>query len=54
LSTGEVKTGSPDSDSIVALDQLERDRARMSRDRRHDGRFFTGVRFGSLATGSSQ
>ena len=39
-----MKTGSPDSDSIAPLDHLECDRARLRRDRRSDGRFFTGVR----------
>jgi AraC family transcriptional regulator of adaptative response / DNA-3-methyladenine glycosylase II len=44
-----MKTGSPDSDSIVMLDivmldQAECERARTRRDRRYDGRFFSGVR----------
>jgi AraC family transcriptional regulator of adaptative response/methylated-DNA-[protein]-cysteine methyltransferase len=39
-----MKTGSPNSDSIVALNQLECERARVGRDRHYDGRFFTGVR----------
>jgi AraC family transcriptional regulator of adaptative response/methylated-DNA-[protein]-cysteine methyltransferase len=39
-----MKTGSPDSDSIAALDPVECERARVKRDRRYDGRFFTGVR----------
>lgn len=39
-----MKTGSPDSDSIVGLDVRECERARVRRDRRYDGRFFTGVR----------
>lgn len=38
-----MKRGSPDSDSVV-LDHEECDRARLRRDRRYDGRFFTGVR----------
>jgi len=44
-----MKIGSPESDSIVmttiaALDRDECERARVSRDRRYDGRFFSGVR----------
>src|SRR5262245_33808436 len=39
-----MKTGSPESDSIVMLDAEECERARMRRDRRYDGRFFSGVR----------
>jgi AraC family transcriptional regulator of adaptative response / DNA-3-methyladenine glycosylase II len=39
-----MKTGSPDSDSIAALDPRECERARVRRDRRYDGRFFSGVR----------
>jgi AraC family transcriptional regulator of adaptative response / DNA-3-methyladenine glycosylase II len=39
-----MKAGSPDSDSIVGLDPHECERARVRRDRRYDGRFFTGVR----------
>jgi AraC family transcriptional regulator of adaptative response / DNA-3-methyladenine glycosylase II len=39
-----MKTGSPDSDSIAMLDHRECERARSRRDRRYDGRFFTGVR----------
>jgi AraC family transcriptional regulator of adaptative response/methylated-DNA-[protein]-cysteine methyltransferase len=44
-----MKIRSPDSDSVVvppvgALDHDECDRARLRRDRRYDGRFFTGVR----------
>jgi len=39
-----VKSGSPDSDSILALNHRECERARSRRDRRYDGRFFTGVR----------
>jgi len=39
-----MKTGSPDSDSIATLDDRECERARSRRDRRYDGRFFTGVR----------
>jgi AraC family transcriptional regulator of adaptative response/methylated-DNA-[protein]-cysteine methyltransferase len=39
-----MKTGSPDSDSIVSLDPRECERARVTRDRRYDGRFFSGVR----------
>lgn len=38
-----MKTGSPDSDSILPLDNRECERARSRRDRRYDGRFFTGV-----------
>jgi AraC family transcriptional regulator of adaptative response/methylated-DNA-[protein]-cysteine methyltransferase len=38
-----MKDGSPDSDSI-ALDVRECERARVRRDRRYDGRFFSGVR----------
>src|SRR5258707_13533467 len=39
-----MKTGSPDSDSIAMLDAEECERARVRRDRRYDGRFFSGVR----------
>jgi len=44
-----MKTGSPESDSIVrdrriGLDVAECERARVRRDRRYDGRFFSGVR----------
>lgn len=39
-----MKSGSPDSDSVVLLDPDECDRARLRRDRSYDGRFFTGVR----------
>lgn len=44
-----MKSDSPQSDSIVALDPvtldpLECERARVGRDRRYDGLFFTGVR----------
>ena len=40
-----MKPRSPDSDSVVAmLDREECDRARLARDRRYDGHFFTGVR----------
>lgn len=39
-----MKTGSPESDSIVQLDAAECERARVRRDRRYDGRFFSGVR----------
>lgn len=39
-----METGSPDSDSIAMLDHRECERARSRRDRRYDGRFFTGVR----------
>jgi AraC family transcriptional regulator, regulatory protein of adaptative response / methylated-DNA-[protein]-cysteine methyltransferase len=39
-----MKTGSPDSDSIAMLNHRECERARSRRDRRYDGRFFTGVR----------
>jgi len=44
-----MKTGSPESDSIAmpfsaTLDRDECERARVSRDRRYDGRFFSGVR----------
>lgn len=39
-----MKSGSPDSDSIAPLDERECERARSRRDRRYDGRFFTGVR----------
>lgn len=39
-----MKMGSPDSDSIAMLDHRECERARSRRDRRYDGRFFTGVR----------
>jgi AraC family transcriptional regulator of adaptative response / DNA-3-methyladenine glycosylase II len=39
-----MKPRSPDSDSVVGtLDREECDRARLNRDRRYDGRFFTGV-----------
>jgi AraC family transcriptional regulator, regulatory protein of adaptative response / methylated-DNA-[protein]-cysteine methyltransferase len=38
-----MKSGSPDSDSI-GLDVRECERARVRRDRRYDGRFFSGVR----------
>ena len=39
-----MKSGAPESDSIVMLDPLECERARVRRDRRYDGRFFSGVR----------
>jgi len=40
-----MKPRSPESDSVVGmLDHEECDRARLRRDRRYDGRFFTGVR----------
>ena len=44
-----MKAGSPESDSIVTpiiatLDHDECERARVRRDRRYDGRFFSGVR----------
>src|SRR5258706_140759 len=39
-----MKTGSPDSDSIAMLDAEECERARVRRDRRYDGRLFSGVR----------
>jgi AraC family transcriptional regulator of adaptative response/methylated-DNA-[protein]-cysteine methyltransferase len=44
-----MKTGSPESDSIAmpliaTLDRDECERARVGRDRRYDGRFFSGVR----------
>lgn len=44
-----MKTGSPESDSVVrdrlmGLDVAECERARVRRDRRYDGRFFSGVR----------
>jgi AraC family transcriptional regulator of adaptative response / DNA-3-methyladenine glycosylase II len=39
-----MRTGSPDSDSIAGLDVHECERARVRRDRRYDGRFFSGVR----------
>jgi len=39
-----MKAGSPESDSIVMLDHDECERARVKRDRRYDGRFFSGVR----------
>jgi AraC family transcriptional regulator of adaptative response / DNA-3-methyladenine glycosylase II len=39
-----MRRGSPDSDSIAQLDVSECERARVQRDRRHDGRFFSGVR----------
>jgi AraC family transcriptional regulator of adaptative response / DNA-3-methyladenine glycosylase II len=44
-----MKAGSPESDSIAmpliaTLDRDECERARVSRDRRYDGRFFSGVR----------
>src|SRR3981081_720892 len=39
-----MKAGSPESDSIVMLDHDRCERARMRRDRRYDGRFFSGVR----------
>ncbi|MFZ5781282.1 MAG: Ada metal-binding domain-containing protein [Pseudomonadota bacterium] len=39
------KPGSPESDSIaLPLDPAECERARVRRDRRYDGRFFSGVR----------
>lgn len=39
-----MRSGSPDSDSIARLDPRECERARVRRDRRYDGRFFSGVR----------
>jgi AraC family transcriptional regulator of adaptative response / DNA-3-methyladenine glycosylase II len=39
-----MKRGSPDSDSIAGLDPRQCERARVRRDRRYDGRFFSGVR----------
>jgi AraC family transcriptional regulator of adaptative response / DNA-3-methyladenine glycosylase II len=39
-----MKTGSPESDSIAMLNRDECERARVRRDRRYDGRFFSGVR----------
>ena len=39
-----MKSGSPESDSVVMLDSEECERARVRRDRRYDGRFFSGVR----------
>jgi AraC family transcriptional regulator of adaptative response/methylated-DNA-[protein]-cysteine methyltransferase len=44
-----MKAGSPESDAIAmpfiaTLDRDECERARVSRDRRYDGRFFSGVR----------
>jgi AraC family transcriptional regulator of adaptative response / DNA-3-methyladenine glycosylase II len=39
-----MKNGSPDSDSIAGLDARDCERARVRRDRRYDGRFFSGVR----------
>jgi AraC family transcriptional regulator of adaptative response / DNA-3-methyladenine glycosylase II len=39
-----MKRGSPDSDSIAGLDSRQCERARVRRDRRYDGRFFSGVR----------
>jgi AraC family transcriptional regulator of adaptative response/methylated-DNA-[protein]-cysteine methyltransferase len=39
-----MKIGWPDSDSIAGLDPSACERARVRRDRRYDGRFFSGVR----------
>ena len=39
-----AQNGSPESDSIAMLDIEECERARVRRDRRYDGRFFSGVR----------
>lgn len=39
-----MKTGWPESNSITELQHHRWDRARLQRDRRFDGRFFTGVR----------
>jgi AraC family transcriptional regulator of adaptative response/methylated-DNA-[protein]-cysteine methyltransferase len=39
-----MKRGSPDSDSIAGLDVRQCERARVQRDHRYDGRFFSGVR----------
>ena len=39
-----MRSGSPESDSIATLDPEECERARVRRDRRYDGRFFSGVR----------
>src|ERR1700754_5302642 len=39
-----MKDGSPESDSIAMFDPEECERARVRRDRRYDGRFFSGVR----------
>lgn len=39
-----MKRGSPDSDSIAGLDPRQCERARVRRDRRYDGCFFSGVR----------
>jgi AraC family transcriptional regulator of adaptative response / DNA-3-methyladenine glycosylase II len=42
--TSWMTDGSPESDSIAMLDIEECERARVRRDRRYDGRFFSGVR----------
>ncbi|HTE79124.1 MAG TPA: Ada metal-binding domain-containing protein [Reyranella sp.] len=39
-----MRRGSPDSDSIAGLDPRQCERARVRRDRRYDGCFFSGVR----------
>ena len=39
-----MEIGSPESDAIAMLDAEECERARVRRDRRYDGRFFSGVR----------
>jgi AraC family transcriptional regulator of adaptative response / DNA-3-methyladenine glycosylase II len=39
-----MKRGSPESDSIALLDPAACERARVRRDRRYDGFFFSGVR----------
>jgi AraC family transcriptional regulator, regulatory protein of adaptative response / methylated-DNA-[protein]-cysteine methyltransferase len=39
-----MRLRSPESDSIVMLDAAECERARVRRDRRYDGRFFSAVR----------
>src|SRR5437762_10818346 len=39
-----MTSGSPESDSIAKLDPEECERARVRRDRRYDGRFYSGVR----------
>jgi AraC family transcriptional regulator of adaptative response/methylated-DNA-[protein]-cysteine methyltransferase len=39
-----MKSGSPDSDSIAGLDPRQCERARVRRDRRYDGCFFSSVR----------
>ena len=39
-----MRRGSPDSNSIAGLDPRQCERARVRRDRRYDGCFFSGVR----------